>query len=160
MIVKGIDLTVETGLQGDFGEVLNNVTKSSCYFSIDFSPTNNRSRRALASGTQVKAYLGYSDDTAADYVHTVVRDPQFASTVERKLRAVSDAFEDVVLADLEVEFVTSATTLTNTTESTTTTEPTTTTTESTTTTKSTTTTTHAELTTGASASIYKLTRVH
>ena len=106
MVVKGIDLTIETGLQGDFQEVLDNVTKTNCHFSVDFSAANNRIRRALASGTQVEAYLGYNDDTAAE----VVRDPQFTSTFEQSLRVVSEEFEEVVVTDFNVEFITTSTT--------------------------------------------------
>lgn len=108
MVVDGIDLTTETGLQGDFGEVLRNVTRAICYFSAKFSAANrgSRLRRALASGTQVAAYLGFDDELAAE----VVRDPQFNSTLKESLKAVSEEFENVVVTEVEWELITTSTT--------------------------------------------------
>ena len=107
MVVDGIDLTTETGLQADFGEVLRNVTRAIC-FSAKFSAANrgNPLRRALASGTQVAAYLGFDDELAAE----VVRDPQFNSTLKESLKAVSEEFENVVVTEVEWELITTSTT--------------------------------------------------
>ena len=100
MFVEGIDLTTETGLQSNFEKVLANVSKSDCYFSVDFSATN-RIRRALMSGTRVEAYLGYENDLAVE----VVRDPQFPSTFEQILKAVSEEFEILNVTDVEIKIV-------------------------------------------------------
>ena len=73
-------------------------------------------RRLLASGirTQVVASLGYEDDSAAQ----VMRAPEFSSSLEKSLKATSEAFQDVVVTSLEVE-ITASTGMTSTSMSTT-----------------------------------------
>ena len=114
MSVQGIDLAIQTGLRGDFEQVLKQVTKSSCYSSVDFSAAN-RSAWGPLRGTLVEAHLGYDDDSAAQVVH----DPQFISTFELGLRAVSEAFENVLVMDRHLEVVTVATQTTTAVKSTT-----------------------------------------